>query len=138
MVFEIRFENQSEINRIIRLGDNFPPKATKMVALEMWGNMRREAPVDTGRLAGSFQLEGRGLGYAIVSGVEYAGAVLTGTQPHIIVPRTKQALWWQGAAHPVKRVQHPGTAGNDYVGRAWNRTQGRLQEFADAALRESV
>lgn len=32
-----------------------------------------------------------------------------GTKPHEIRPSSKKALSWPGAAHPVKRVQHPGT-----------------------------
>jgi len=32
-----------------------------------------------------------------------------GSRPHVIEPRTKQALFWAGAAHPVARVHHPGT-----------------------------
>lgn len=31
-----------------------------------------------------------------------------GTPPHIINPRVKQALWWEGAPYPVRRVYHPG------------------------------
>lgn len=31
-----------------------------------------------------------------------------GTDPYDIVARTKKALFWPGAAHPVKRVHHPG------------------------------
>lgn len=33
-----------------------------------------------------------------------------GTRPHIIEPRFKKALFWEGARHPVRRVRHPGTA----------------------------
>jgi hypothetical protein len=32
-----------------------------------------------------------------------------GTRPHVIEPKTKQALAWPGGRHPVKRVNHPGT-----------------------------
>lgn len=28
--------------------------------------------------------------------------------PYTILPRRKRALFWKGAAHPVKRVRHPG------------------------------
>lgn len=31
------------------------------------------------------------------------------TPPHDIVPREKHALYWEGAAHPVKKVHHPGS-----------------------------
>jgi len=32
-----------------------------------------------------------------------------GTPAHWILPRRKQALFWDGAIHPVRRVWHPGT-----------------------------
>jgi len=31
-----------------------------------------------------------------------------GVKPHPIRPKTKGALYWPGAAHPVRRVNHPG------------------------------
>lgn len=31
------------------------------------------------------------------------------TPPHVILPRNKKALFWEGAAHPVRRVNHPGS-----------------------------
>ncbi len=31
------------------------------------------------------------------------------TPPHEILPRHKKALFWEGAAHPVRRVNHPGS-----------------------------
>lgn len=31
------------------------------------------------------------------------------TAPHVILPRHKKALFWQGAEHPVRRVNHPGS-----------------------------
>lgn len=32
-----------------------------------------------------------------------------GTKPHVIRPKRKRALSWPSAAHPVRRVNHPGT-----------------------------
>lgn len=49
--------------------------------------------------------------------VHYAIYVHEGTRPHTIVPRFKQALFWEGAAHPVKRVLHPGTRANPFMER---------------------
>lgn len=39
-----------------------------------------------------------------------------GTKPHVIRPRNKQALFWPGARHPVKKVNHPGTAPFEFMG----------------------
>lgn len=44
-------------------------------------------------------------------GVQYGGYLEEGTPPHIIRPQNKKALYWRGAAHPVKQVNHPGTKG---------------------------
>jgi hypothetical protein len=41
-----------------------------------------------------------------------------GTPPHWIRARHKQALWWDGARHPVREVYHPGTPEYAYMRRA--------------------
>src|SRR5947209_6882233 len=40
----------------------------------------------------------------------YAAYVEFGTKPHVIEAKTKKALYWPGASHPVRKVNHPGTA----------------------------
>ena len=45
----------------------------------------------------------------------YAPYVEFGTAPHVIAPKEKKALYWPGAAHPVARVNHPGTKPNRYL-----------------------
>ncbi|ANT45078.1 TPA: hypothetical protein ACXDT2_001183 [Clostridioides difficile] len=42
-------------------------------------------------------------------GAEYGGILEEGSKPHVITPKSAQALYWRGASHPVKSVQHPGT-----------------------------
>lgn len=44
-------------------------------------------------------------------GVEYGEYLEDGTPPHVIRPKNKKALYWKGATHPVKQVNHPGTKG---------------------------
>jgi len=48
---------------------------------------------------------------AIGSNVAYAAIHQFGgrTRPHPIRPKRKKALFWSGAAHPVRVVQHPGS-----------------------------
>ena len=69
--------------------------------------------VQTGRYRSSISLrldrDARGLFAEIGSKVPYAIYLEFGTPPHIIRPRTKKALFWKGARHPVKMVRHPGT-----------------------------
>lgn len=44
-------------------------------------------------------------------GVEYGEILEEGSKPHIITPKNGKALYWKGAAHPVRKVNHPGTKG---------------------------
>jgi len=38
----------------------------------------------------------------------YAGAHQFGSRPHVIRAKNKRALFWPGASHPVRQVNHPG------------------------------
>lgn len=70
----------------------------------------------TGRLANSLIAEVVGKVLRVGStDVEYATDVEMGTMPHLIVPNSKQALFWPGAAHPVAYVNHPGTRPYPYL-----------------------
>lgn len=101
--------------------------------------MRQEAPVGPDRVSYGGTLLHRGgtlqrsLVYqkgsqgAGIYGVHYAEFVIHGTAPHLILPVQKKALWWQGAAHPVPQVQHPGTAPNDFPKRAVERARPKLE-----------
>lgn len=53
--------------------------------------------------------------------VPYARAVHDGRPPMVIKPARKKALYWKGAAHPVKAVRHPGIRPNPYLARAAQR-----------------
>jgi hypothetical protein len=37
----------------------------------------------------------------------------------VIVPTNKKALFWKGASHPVKKVNHPGTKAQPFLFPAW-------------------
>lgn len=50
-----------------------------------------------------------------------------GTPPHIIEPKNKKALFWKGAAHPVRRVNHPGTRADPFFERAIEESQPAIQ-----------
>ena len=137
MDIKIEGLSQEDFERLIRKARQAIALAIKYTATEVWGNIRKEAPVDHGRLAGSFQLDQvDDLTYRIWSGVEYALAVHEGTKPHVIEPKNKKALYWDGAKHPVKRVMHPGTQANPYADRAIEQAKGKQSEFISRALRE--
>lgn len=133
--FDIDFP-EDDWNRIIQAGKDAVKRVGELFVADFWGNLREEAPVDHGRLAGSFQLSGTSPTWHIVSGVAYAMAVWKGTPAHTIVPVNKKALFWPGANHPVKRVNHPGTKPNDFVERAFTRSENRRDDFVAMALQE--
>ncbi|MFE3169329.1 HK97 gp10 family phage protein [Streptomyces sp. NPDC059224] len=94
-------------------------RAVERTRIDVQNEARRRAPVDTGRLRSSIVSRteggGRSLGYVVGSNVNYAAAVEYGTAPHVIVPKNRKALYWPGAAHPVAKVNHPGTAAQPFL-----------------------
>ncbi len=69
--------------------------------------------VRTGRYRSSIAwrlgVDGLGVYAEVGSSVPYARILEEGSPPHEIRPRNRRALHWPGAAHPVRRVRHPGT-----------------------------
>lgn len=71
--------------------------------------------------------------------VLYARAVHDGLPPRIIKPAKKKALYWKGAAHPVRQVNHPGIKPNPYLARAAERfTREPLPPFIRQSVGEDV
>lgn len=73
------------------------------------------APYRTGELRDSITIEIGDLKGELIPAALHAVYVLFGTPPHEILPKLKQALYWEGAMHPVKIVEHPGTKPNDFL-----------------------
>lgn len=70
----------------------------------------------SGRLADSLIAEVRGGVLRVGStDVNYSTDVELGTAPHVINAKPGSALYWPGADHPVKRVNHPGTRPYPYL-----------------------
>ena len=69
------------------------------------GHLRRSISVDMGNLEATIH----------TSNVKYAVMVEKGTKAHIIKPKNKKALYWKGASHPVKQVNHPGSKAKPYL-----------------------
>ena len=135
----IQLDIRHRFDDLGELGDRVLSTMMGLVGQELWGQVRTEAPVDHGRLAGSFILEERDpLTYAIYTNVEYAMHVHDGTPPRVIEPVNARALFWPGAAHPVARVNHPGTPGDPYGERAIETTERRLDDFATLAVNRAT
>ena len=96
------------------IGRDMERRAINVVALAKLNASGRPGPnVDTGRLRSSIdsdlEVGPEGLRAVITADVEYASFVELGTEPHLILPRDKQALFWTGADYPVALVHHPGS-----------------------------
>ena len=136
--------------------------ALNLTAVELYGNIVRETPVDHGRLQGSWQIDQIDeLSYRIYTNVEYALAVHDGARPHDIWPKGissgsdlsyldpyshitgmqtgsgTRALYWSGALHPYRHVHHPGYRGNPFTEPAIASTEDRLDEFVQTALEQT-
>ena len=131
---------------LVRLGRSAIARAIKYTAEDVWGNIGREAPVDSGRLAGSFQIEQtEELAWRIYTNVLYAlfqqsGTGIYGPTGHPIVPVRANALhfYWKAAGRWMTLSSVRGTPANPYVDRAMDKTRPRADEFASRAIRETL
>lgn len=101
------------------------------MADEIAEEMRREAPVDTGRLRDAIRVKREGNGVVIgPEGVDYAVYVQYGTPPHEIRPKNAKALRFQinGRTAFATVVHHPGTEPNPFATRAAQAFLDRLGE----------
>lgn len=106
-------------------------EATNEIALTLENNIKAEAPYLQGRLKRSIRVDTRMYEkYSLITGYWDEGLaphgifVLAGTKPHIIKPKNKKALAWEGMStdYPVGAVHHPGTKPNDFLGRGLRKT----------------
>lgn len=67
----------------------------------------------TGRLLGSLRRVKRLAAGSVIIGTNHWRFIEYGVRAHRIVARVKRALWWPGATHPVRAVNHPGN--NEYA-----------------------
>ena len=73
-------------------------------------------PVDTGHLRRGITTKIGDMEVIVhTSNIKYARGVEFGTRPHLIKPKNKKALYWKGAKHPVKSINHPGSKAKPYL-----------------------
>lgn len=90
-------------------------------------------PYKTGFLLMSFRFKVGELSARWFPTAAYAPYVEFGTRPHVITAKRKAALFWPGAKHPVRSVNHPGTKPNPYMASiAENSTEDALKLFQQA------
>ena len=79
-------------------------------------NLTKNKSVITGHLRRGISIDIKALEATIhTSSIKYAPGVEFGTKSHIIRPKNKKALYWKGAKHPVKQVNHPGSKAKPYL-----------------------
>ena len=92
-------------------------------------NLTKNKSVDTGHLRRGVSTDIRGLGATIhTSNIKYAPGVEYGTKAHIIRPKNKKVLYWKGAKHPVKKVNHPGSKAKPFLIPAFNQEKDQFLE----------
>lgn len=62
----------------------------------------------------------------LAHGVKYGKHLEEGTPPHVIEPKNGKALYWNGARHPVRKVNHPGTKGDPLLERTIEQNKEKL------------
>lgn len=100
--------------------------------------VRPQVPYVSGQLIETFQREVQGLTAYWFPTVKYAPFVEFGTGPHVIYPKNKKALFWPGAAHPVKKVNHPGTRPNPFMERILDAAKDEINATFKEALNVSI
>lgn len=93
------------------------PDGSKWTPTSEWANEVKRAKgriiktlVETGRLRDSITYKADSKAVLVGTNVKYAAIHQFGgsTPPRKIVAKNKKALFWPGAKHPVKSVNHPG------------------------------
>ena len=104
-------------------------KVVKNSAFNIERNAKSSASVKTGHLRRSISTKMGDMEATIhTSNLKYAPMVEFGTRPHIIRAKNKKALYWKGATHPVKKVNHPGSKAKPYLIPAFEKEKDQFLE----------
>ena len=99
-------------------------------------NLASNKSVVTGHLRRSIATKMGDLEATIhTSNVKYAIIVEKGSKPHIIRPKNKKALYWEGASRPVKLVNHPGSKAKPYLEPAFESEKDKFIENLKEAIK---
>ena len=92
-------------------------------------NLTKNKSVATGHLSRGISTDIKGLEATIhTSNIKYARGVEEGTRPHTIRAKNKKALYWKGAKHPVKKVNHPGSKAKPFLIPAFDKEKDQFLE----------
>ena len=108
-LIELSEKSRDNVQKAIKKSAfNIESQAKKNLAANksvVTGHLRRSIATKMGDLEATIH----------TSNVKYAVIVEKGSRPHIIRPKNKKALYWKGASHPVKQVNHPGSKAKPYL-----------------------
>lgn len=107
---------------------NAREKRLKESAILLEWEAKKEAPVDKGILRKYIRSRVNADHAIVYNNIAYALYVHEGTKTHLIKPKEKKGLFWNGANHPVKSVRHPWTKANPFFTRALENSQSRIQK----------
>ena len=109
-------------------------QAMQRSVLIVEGASKREAPVKTGNLRRTItsRVEQGGKRGVVGTNAPYARPVHDGQKKRDIYPSVKKALYWKGAAHPVRVVHRPAIKANPFFERAIASSRAAVErELAD-------
>jgi hypothetical protein len=113
---------RSDIQNVIKkAGFNIERNAKQNIANNgsvVTGHLRRGITTDVGNMEVTVH----------TSNIKYARGVEYGTKPHVIKAKNKKALYWKGAKHPVKQVNHPGSRAKPYLIPAFEKEKDQFLE----------
>ena len=111
-------------------------KVVKNSAFNIERSAKSSASVKTGHLKRSISTKMGDMEATIhTSNLKYAPMVEFGTRPHIIRAKNKKALYWKGATHPVKQVNHPGSKAKPYLIPAFEKEKDQFLEKLKEVIR---
>jgi HK97 gp10 family phage protein len=109
-------------------------------ALIVQNDAARRVAVKTGNLRRSLHTEVLSSSRSLVrvqvgTDVAYGPFIEFGTRAHVISARPGHALFWKGAKHPVRRVNHPGTRARPFLLPALRENLGAIKDEIITVLR---
>ena len=139
--FSVEIPNIGKLQKALedssKIAEPWLQKAIEASVAEIQKNATKgTVPWKTGYLVQSFGLGiliGRLIG-RIAPTANYAIYVHEGTGPHEIRPKNGKALFWPGAAHPVAKVNHPGTKPNRFIPRILGKATPGINRHFERAL----
>lgn len=141
-VINIEIKNIKQIRQAFGLAPALMTKnlstAIKQTIFFVRAKAVSNAPVRTSNLRGSVYQSFGPLKGEIGFNAKYAGWVHDGTSPYTIRPKTKKALYWKGASHPMRLVRHPGIKANPYLQRAVDDSQEQIDKFFVKAVQNAL